>query len=407
LFSARLRLAGHKPKEKDNKMEELKQVTATLDQIKTGVETNVADIGRLQKEFDDMRRNVIKSRQTGVRAPGHVSEECAKFLAAVAIVGALKGGHMANMATSERERLETATKEIMAVTKTSISASDMPLPIAYGSEVVELVSQYGAARKYGTVYPLGTATTKLPRLKTDTAFGLLSIATAVTEKSPQFEFVTFTASKWGGMIRLPSEIEADSIVAVGQFLARYCARNIAKIEDIVYFIADGSGTYDLLEGLCKSTVTNSKMSQQASTKTKYSDATLANFRAIRAVVDAAIIGQGAYYMHPSFEQHLSGLNTAGDKPYNANGINGAALDGFPIRWVDVMPAYSTSANASKVFALFGDLSYQYLGVRGTPSIETSMHAGFTTDEILVRALERFTIGLMANGAVAGLQTAAS
>lgn len=389
-------------------MEELKQVTATLDQIKTGVETNVADIGRLQKEFDEMRRNVIKSRQTGIRLPGHVSDDCAKFIASVVICGALKAGMFGAMATEARERLETGAKEALgAHYKTAISASDMPLPINYGGEVVELVSQYGAARKYGTVYPLGTGVTKLPRLKTDTAFGLIGLSATVTEKSPQFEFIIFTASKWGGLVRLPSEIEADSIVAVGQFLARYCARNLAKIEDTVYFNADGTGTYDSLEGLCKSTITNSKVAQQTSTKTKYSDATLANFRAVRAVVDAAVIGMGAYYMHPSFEQHLSGLNTAGDHPYNANGIQGASFDGFPIRWVDVMPAYSTSANASKVFALFGDLSYQYLGVRGTPSIETSMHAGFTTDEILVRALERFTIGLMANGAVAGLETAAS
>lgn len=308
----------------------------------------------------------------------------------------------------QREAVENIVKGILgAETKTALTASDIPLPVDYGSEVVELVSQYGAARKYGTVYPLGTGVVKLPRLKTDTAFGLISMSGTVTEKSPAIEFVTFTASKWGGLVRVPSEIEADSIVAIGQFIARYAARQLAKIEDTVYFIADGTGTYDTLEGLCKSTVTNSKYSQMASTKTKYSDATLANFRAVRAVVDAAVIGNGAYYMHPSFEQHLSGLNTAGDKPYLANGIQGASLDGFPIRWVDVMPAYSTSANAAKVFALFGDMSYQYLGVRGGVNVATSIDAGFTTDEILIRALERFTIGLMATGAIAGLETAAS
>ena len=112
-------------------------------------------------------------------------------------------------------------------------------------------------------------------------------------------------------------------------------------------------------------------------------------------------------MHPTFEQHLAGLNTAGDKPYIANGVNGASLDGFPIRWVDVMPAYSTSAIVSKVFSLFGDASYQYLGVRKSMEIATSREAGFSTDETLVRALERFTIGNMATGAMSGLETAGS
>src|SRR6266496_1353622 len=122
-------------------------------------------------------------------------------------------------------------------------------------------------------------------------------------------------------------------------------------------------------------------------------------------------------MHPSFEQLLSGFNTAGDKPYNplaqlqGSGAQpfmmGPTLDGFPVRWVDIMPAYSTSANVSKVFMLFGDLSFQYLGVQGRPRFDTSTDAAFATDEILIRAVERFTIGLMAVGAVAGLETAAS
>ena len=93
-------------------------------------------------------------------------------------------------------------------------------------------------------------------------------------------------------------------------------------------------------------------------------------------------------------------------PVHPSGV-GASLDGFPIRWVDVLPTYSTAVNASKVFMLFGDLSYQYLGVRGGVRFDTSVDAAFATDEILIRALERFTIGLMAVGAVAGLQAAAS
>jgi HK97 family phage major capsid protein len=104
---------------------------------------------------------------------------------------------------------------------------------------------------------------------------------------------------------------------------------------------------------------------------------------------------------------LSGFNTAGDKPYQANGLNGATLDGFPIRWVDVMPPYATGAAASTVFALFGDLSFAYLGVRGGVRFDVSRDVYFATDEIGIRALERMTTGKMAAGAVAGLVTAAA
>lgn len=387
------------------------EMTATLSQIKGGVDSvqqtvsqHGREIGHLRQDLDTVRRSQLQRAGSLSRA-GEVSDDCARHLAAVVIAGALRSGRYDGPV---KEHLLGLTRDVLgSEIKSALTGTDVPLPDQYSGEVVELVGHFGAARRFGTVYPLGAGTVKLPRLKTDTAFGLIGLSAAITEKSPQIDFVTFTASKWGGLVRIPAEIDADSIVAIGRFIARYAARQLAKLEDVVFFAADGTATYDSLEGLTKSVITNSKVSQMASTKTKYSDATLAHWRTVRAVPDAPVLSNAAYYCHPSFEQLLSSFNASGDHPYNAGGPQGPTLDGFPIRWVDVMPAYSTTANASKVFVLFGDAAYQYLGVRGGVNLATSLDAAFTTDEILVRALERFTIGLMATGAVAGLQTAAS
>lgn len=343
-----------------------------------------------------------------VARPGFLSDGAAKFLGGCYLLAAKNQDKLGNLQGKlGSDVIETKIRECLGMeAKASLTTSDIPIPTQWQGEVVELVSQFSAARKFGTVFPLGAGVVKLPRLGTDTAFGLIAASAGVTGKSPTVVFVTFTPEKTGGLVTLPSEIDEDSIVAMGQFLGRYCARQMAKAEDMLFFMGDGS-TQGAVKGLAFSTIDNSKVVQQASTKTKYSDITLANLRLMRASVDAAALGTSSYHLHPSFEQALSGMNTAGDKPYLANGINGASLDGFPIRWVDVMPAYSTSANVSKVFALFGDVSYQYLGVRRGIEIATSKEAGFATDEILVRALARFTIGLMAVGAVSGLQTAPS
>jgi HK97 family phage major capsid protein len=395
--------------------EQVKEFQGILGELKSGwgelkrlpdlFTTFKSENDTLRKEVVEVRRLMATRAALGAnsRLPGLVSDDCARHLAGVAIAARLRSGKQVENA----DQLHNLAKEILGVeVRAALSSSDIPLPVEYSGQVVELVSQFGAARRYGTVYPLGSGTVKLPQLKTDPAFGLIAQSATITEKSPQTAWVTFTAEKYGGLIRVPSEMDADSIVSIGQFIARYAARQMARIEDVVFFTNDGS-TFGAVEGLTKSTITNSKVTQMAATKTHYSDATLANVRTIRALVDAAAIAMGAYYMHPSFEQFLSGLNTAGDKPYQANGAQGATLDGFPIRWVDVLPAYSTAANVSKVFMLFGDVSYQYLGVRGGVRFDTSMDAAFATDEILIRAIERFTIGLMAAGAVSGLETAAS
>ncbi len=377
-------------------------------------------VANVRSDLDAFRRLGLRSGDRRQLRPGQVvTDDCAEFLGAIAITIGQRTGKLDGVEAPVREALLSRSRSILSVSqRTALSSSDIPLPVEYSGQVVALVNDYGTARRYGTVLPLGAGTLKLPKLKTDTAFGLISQSSSVPEKSPQTEWVTFAAEKFGGLIRLPAEMAEDSIVGIGQFIASYAARQIAAVEDAVFFMNLDGSTLGAVKGLCGSTIDNSKVVQLASTKTHYSDATVGKVRELRTVPDAGALRMSAYYMHPSFEQLLSTFNSAGDRPYNPNAqlanasaanpfITGPTLDGFPVRWVPAMPAYSTSANVSKVFMLFGDLSYQYLGVRGQFRFDTSKEAAFTTDEILIRAIERFTIGLMATGAIGGLQTAAS
>lgn len=402
--------------------------TLTEDQFQTKVLRGVealtersaqlqGEVNRLKGVCNELSLKVRNSNQVsrGQRTlePGKVSEETARFFGAVAILKGLKQG------TISGDGFEGIIKDVMGVeTRTALTSSDIPLPVGYSGEVAELVGMYGTARRYGTVLPLGTGVVKLPRLKTDTTFGLISGSGTVTEKSPQTEWVTFTAEKFGGLIRLPSEMSEDSVVDIGQFLARYAARQIAYCEDWNFWRSTGagSGLNGTAEGLTKSVATNSKTTTSTGLGSP-SEFTLSHFRTLRGVPDASALRQGAYYLHPSFEALLATFNTSGNKPYNPNAqiqgtgaqpfMVGPTLDGFPIRWVDVLPVYTTSDALSTVHVLFGDVSFNYLGLRGDMRFDTSMEAGFGTDEILVRALERMTVGLMATGAVGGLITAAA
>jgi HK97 family phage major capsid protein len=56
---------------------------------------------------------------------------------------------------------------------------------------------------------------------------------------------------------------------------------------------------------------------------------------------------------------------------------------------------------------FGDHSYWYFGERVALDLQVSRDVYFATDEVGIRALERFDIQLMADNATAVLQLAAS
>ncbi len=384
-----------------NTQNEITDLSAALTEVQRDHEQTRADLDKLRKaQLTGVGRPILRANQV-------VSEPCARHLASIFILSAEAQGKLHDH--KQRETLLGLACDFLGVQqRAALTSSDIPLPTEFSAEVVELVWQYGQFRQYSTVYPLGALTTKLPRLKTSPAFGVIAQSGAVTEKSPQVEFITFTAFKSGGLVRIPSEIDADSIVALGQFLARYIAREMAKWEDTVGFLGDGTATYGSVSGVGKKADTLNYKIQLATSKTKPSDITLADLRSLRTKVDGAALSMGAYYMHPTMEAFLAGLNSSTNlQPYVPSGPNGPRLDGFPIRWIGVMPIYDTSAHVSQYQVYFGDQSYWYFGERSALDIQVSRDVYFATDEVGIRALERFDIQLMADNATAVLQLAAS
>lgn len=326
---------------------------------------------------------------------------------------------------SKRKRILAKASSVLGIQQRSggaMTPTDVPLPTIYMPQIVELVFAYGQARQFATVFPLGAGTVKLPRLQPgEDNFNFFPAGTGgmsqqIGEKEVTAALVTFTANKCGGLIRVPFELEEDTFIALGQFLARYIARQFAKLEDSTLFLADGSGTYAGITGIGPYCVANPQYLQVLGAgKTVVTDATINDFRAMRGKVNPAVLfnmaangkTSAAYYMSPTMEALLWTFNTIG-MPYIYRpemGGQPATLDGFPIRWIGVSQAYSTVATPGAFVSFFGDLSYWYLGERGAPRVEVSREVFFATDELAMRALERIDVEAMAPDAMTTLQTA--
>jgi HK97 family phage major capsid protein len=415
----------------DGGWEETKKTIKGLVDLINGEKKRVdelqATVGKMRKEL------ATRASGTGVRWIKNVpfvTDDCAQHIAASFVLDCARLGAKAmkqlNKSEAQHEGLIARACELLGIeVKTAMGTTQAPLPTNFISQITELVFAYGQARQYATVYPLGAGTTKLPRLTAgEDDFGFLGagraagMSAAIGEKRVGVTLVSFDPSKAGGIIRIPFELEEDTFIQLGQFLSRYIARQFAKLEDNTLFLGDGTATYGNISGIIKYAQTNTDylLSLEAG-KTKPSDATLDDFRNLRNKVSAAVLsnmaanGQtaAAYYLHPTWDAKLVSFNDK-NQPFNyqrGNGLAGATLDGFPVRWVGAMQPYGTAAAASKQIAVFGDIAYWYLGERGSTRIDVSTEVFFATDELAMRALESIDVQALATDAVASMQTPAA
>ena len=144
-------------------------------------------------------------------------------------------------------------------------------------------------------------------------------------------------------------------------------------------------------------------------KTKPSDATLDDFRALRRLVNkAALNGRlSAYYLDTTWETRLPSFRTSGEpNVYQRLADGSAMLDGYPIVWTDVLEPFGTTVSADKPIAVFGALSFWWMGEHGNPRIDTSEHVWFANDQLAVRFIEEIDFDYAANDATSALLTAA-
>ena len=365
----------------------------------------------LQDQVNGLRKSVIsRSLGYGTRPRGALSEDAARGLGAAVILHLERSGKFDNICP-DPTKASLLLQEARSIAKVdrAQTATELPLPTFYTGELMELIAEFGVVRNAMTRYPLTGGISRPPRWGTRPSFGSIEMSALVPEKKPTFTFASLEPHKLGGVVIVPTELEEGSIVALGQYLARYGAVEFARAEDTWGFLADGTATYESIKGVAQIATENGKYIALTAGNTKPSDSTLADFRNLRSKVSTAALSKGAYYINHSFEGKMRNFNTV-DSPntfaYRPDGV--ATLDGFPIVWTEVLQAYSTEAAADTVLAAFGRLEFWWFGQRGAgPRVSTSEHVLFLYDQYATRFLEEVDFDYSDISAMAVLKTAAA
>ena len=293
---------------------EVKGGWAQVKDLPATFETMREENAQLQQQVKEVRRLMAGrvAAGPGTRAPGLVSDECARQLAAHLVAHCHKSDRLAGLCSVPAQRdalIDFACETLNLTTRASLTTSDVPLPSQFGGEIRALISEFGVVRRRMAPYPIGMGTSRPARMGARPAFGSVAMSAAFGEKSPNVSFASLESHKIGGIVRLPREIDEQSIVQMGQFLARYGAVEFARAEDTWGFLADGGGTYESVRGVVQIARDEGRTQTLASTKTKPSDATLDDFRALRRQVNkAALNGRlSAYYLDSTWETRLGGV----------------------------------------------------------------------------------------------------
>jgi HK97 family phage major capsid protein len=286
--------------------------------------------------------------------------------------------------------------------------------------VIAKLGQYGKFRRDATVLPMGSDTTKVPKIDVDLTVYEPGENADLEHSDMSFSQVGLTAKKWACITKVSSELEEDSIIALGEILALSMVRSMAKKEDEVGFIGDGTETYFGMTGIVgalrgvDATIGNIA-GLQVGSGNAYSELTIDDFEDLVALLPSEADEGAAWYVSKKFffsvMHRLARAAGASDMFAILSDRKERYFMGYLVNFVHAMP--SVEAN-SQICALLGDLQLgAYLGERRELRIDRSAEVHFTNDQIGFRGIERIDINAFGvgdtseAGPIVGLITAAA
>src|SRR5579883_2650898 len=149
---------------------------------------------RLATDVKEVRRQVLsRPPAAGPRRVGQVSEGCARHMASMFIVHCERSDKLDALcsASAQRDALLAFARDTLGVsTRAALTTNDINLPVQYGGEIRELISEFGVVRRCMAPYPIGMGTARPARMGTRPAFGSIAMSAAFPEKSPTVTFAS-------------------------------------------------------------------------------------------------------------------------------------------------------------------------------------------------------------------------
>lgn len=276
------------------------------------------------------------------------------------------------------------------------SAGGLLVPDEIAATFIALRELRGAFRAAADVRPMHRDALNVPRRLTGTStFFPLAEGAAITESQTSWDSVGLVAKKLGVLVRASNELNEDSAIDVGVFLASEAAYNFADKEDAAGFNGDGSQAYGGIRGVTTLLADgNHNAGKVAAASGHNTFATLDNAdltSLIAKLPGYALSGARWFISSVGYAAAFCRLAAV------AGGIswqNGAPVFlGFPVSLTQVLPI-TTGTQTGAVMLLFGDLSLAaILGDRRSFNVRRTLNRYAEFDQVAWQVTERIDINV--------------
>ena len=288
------------------------------------------------------------------------------------------------------------------------------------SVIIDQMGQYGKFRAHATTFPLGSAEAPVPEITSDFTVYCPGETSERTKSNMTFGQIRMIAKTLACLAALSRELDEDSIVGIAEIIGISMARSMAKKEDEIGFMGDGTSDYFGMTGIIGALrMVSERISEIAglvvASGNAYSEITLDDFEEVVGLLPSDFDETSKWFMSKRFYHNVVWPLARAPGVANIFEIlsdrKSRYLLGYEVEFVHCMP--HVEAN-SQICALLGDLQMgAFLGERKILSIERSDHVLFTGYQTVILGTERvdinaFGVGDKTNpGAIVGLITAAS
>ena len=298
--------------------------------------------------------------------------------------------------------LHIAGRKAMSEIGVSEGASLVPTELA--TRIIQMMGQYGKFRQNATLVTLGTSSQQVPRMTSDLTIYAPGEGTEITASDAGVGQINLVPRKLAALCAISNELDEDAVVGIGEIVGTSVARSMAKKEDEIGFLGDGTSTYFGMSGIVgklravNATIANIK-GLFVGTGDTYPELTLDDFEGVVSLLPDEADSGAKWYVHRKFffqtMHKLARTAGAADMFTIMSGQKVRYYLGYPVEFVSCLPSV---AAASQICAILGDLSLGvFLGQRRALTLDRSNDILFKNDQLCLRATQRIDINAFGVG----------